>query len=74
MMKANWIKGLVIFAWILGSFLLSLQSDQEARSADNENYCFTCHTNARKLIEITRELKKEQKGKPGASTETVGEG
>jgi hypothetical protein len=22
----------------------------------SENYCFTCHTNPRKLIEITREL------------------
>ncbi len=73
-MKAKWIKGVVIFLWILGSSVLLLQNGREAHSADKENYCFTCHTNARKLIEITRELKKEQKGKPGASTETVGEG
>jgi nitrate/TMAO reductase-like tetraheme cytochrome c subunit len=73
-MKTNWIKVLVIFAWILGSFLFLLQNGREARSAAKENYCFSCHTNARKLIEITRELKQEKKGKPGASTETVGEG
>jgi len=45
-----------------------------ARSAENENHCFTCHTNPRKLIEITREIAKLNVNKPGASKETKGEG
>lgn len=45
-----------------------------AQSAEKENHCFTCHTNARKLIQITREIAKADKGKPGGSTETEGEG
>jgi hypothetical protein len=44
------------------------------RSAGNENHCFTCHTNPRKLIEITRELSKRNLETPGASKETTGEG
>jgi len=59
---------------VLGVSFLLLQNGQEARSADQENHCFSCHTNARKLIEITREITKSQKGKPGASKETKGEG
>jgi len=43
-------------------------------SAEKENHCFTCHTNARMLIQITREIAKADKGKPGGSTETEGEG
>jgi hypothetical protein len=43
-------------------------------SAQKENHCFTCHTNARKLIKITREIAKANKGKPGTSAETEGEG
>jgi len=44
------------------------------RSAEQENHCFTCHTNAQKLIQITREIAKADKSKPGASAETEGEG
>ena len=73
-MKAKWIKGIVVVVWGLGLSFFLLQNGQEARSADQENHCFTCHTNARKLIEITREITKSQKGIPGASAETKGEG
>ncbi len=45
-----------------------------AQSAEKENYCFTCHTSARKLIQITREIAEANKGKPGASTEAEGGG
>ncbi|MBW1706022.1 MAG: hypothetical protein JRJ86_12780 [Deltaproteobacteria bacterium] len=45
-----------------------------ARSVEKENYCFTCHTSARKLIQITREIARADKGKPGASVATEGEG
>ena len=45
-----------------------------AESAGKENHCFTCHTNARKLIKITREIAKANEGKPGTSSESKGEG
>ena len=73
-MKANWVKGIVIVVCVLGLSLFLLQNSREARSADQENHCFSCHTNPRKLIEITREIAKSQKDKPGASAETKGEG
>ena len=44
------------------------------QATESENHCFTCHTNPRKLIQITRELSKLDKNKPGASKETKGEG
>ncbi len=47
---------------------------QIANTAHAEDYCFTCHTNPRKLIEITRELAKSNLNKLGASVETRGEG
>jgi hypothetical protein len=74
MMKANRMKEIAITACVLVLAFFLLQNSREARSADQENHCFSCHTNARKLIEITREIKKSQKGKPGASAETKGEG
>ena len=73
-MKSTWKKGMVALTVMLGLFLLCFSNEREARSADRENHCFTCHTNARKLIEITRELRKDLKDKPGASEETKGEG
>jgi hypothetical protein len=54
--------------------LLFLSGTPAIRSAENENHCFTCHTNPRKLIEITREISKIETKKPGASKETKGEG
>jgi len=47
---------------------------EAALSAEEENHCFTCHTNARKLIKITREIQEANKDKPGGSAETEGEG
>jgi hypothetical protein len=49
-------------------------SDPAVRSQEKENHCFTCHTNPRKLIEITREIARASKDKPGASIATEGEG
>lgn len=59
---------------VLGFYILLLHDSRPACSAQQENHCFTCHTNAQKLIKITREIAKNNKGKPGASTETEGEG
>ncbi|MBU4343887.1 MAG: hypothetical protein KKC73_00505 [Proteobacteria bacterium] len=50
------------------SVLLSFVN-QNAWSAEQESYCFTCHTSAKELIRITREIAEADKGKPGASTE-----
>jgi hypothetical protein len=54
--------------------LLFMSGPPAIRSAENENHCFTCHTNPRKLIEITREISRLDTKKPGASKETKGEG
>jgi hypothetical protein len=45
-----------------------------AWSVEKENHCFTCHTNPRKLAEITREIARADQARPGASVETEGEG
>lgn len=54
--------------------LILVFSGPRAQSSQQENHCFTCHTNARKLIQITREITKADKDKPGGSVETEGEG
>lgn len=54
--------------------LLFFSQPSIVQSAENENHCFTCHTNPRKLIEITRGIAKLDTEKPGASIETKGEG
>jgi len=60
--------------WVFAVLLFFFNSNPAVWSAEKENHCFTCHTNARKLIQITREIAKADKGKPGASAETEGEG
>lgn len=54
--------------------LICLFKTSPVPAAQQENYCFTCHTNPRKLIEITREVARTHSKKPGASAETKGEG
>ena len=68
------VKFTVIIALALTISLILFYGGQVARSADSENHCFTCHTNARKLIKITREIAKTNKDQPGSSVETEGEG
>jgi nitrate/TMAO reductase-like tetraheme cytochrome c subunit len=71
------MRHLKISLYIAGFFVVLLVffgSSSTARLAEKENHCFTCHTNAKKLIQITREITKADKGKPGASAETEGEG
>jgi len=66
------------FSTIVGSLiavgLLFFSQPITVQAAGGENHCFICHTNPRKLIQITRELSKLAKNKPGASKETKGEG
>jgi nitrate/TMAO reductase-like tetraheme cytochrome c subunit len=59
---------LVLFISIYSSGQFSTQAAQQ------ENYCFSCHTNARKLIQITREIAEANKGKAVVSAQTKGEG
>ena len=65
---------LVVGGLIISICLLFLGETPSVRSAQQENHCFSCHTNPRKLIEITREIAQANKDKPGASIQTEGEG
>ena len=62
------------WVWVWAICFLLLSGNRPAWSAEQENHCFSCHTNARKLIKITREIEKANKDKPGASTQSEGEG
>ena len=68
------IKVLICLGLVFAVSIFMFFSSTGAKSTEKENYCFTCHTNARKLIQITREIDKADKGKPGGSAETEGEG
>ncbi|MGM0428166.1 MAG: hypothetical protein ACQEQ7_13115 [Thermodesulfobacteriota bacterium] len=68
------IKFAMHFALALTICLVFFWSSRVTWSAEEENHCFTCHTNAGKLIKITREIQKANKDKPGGSAETEGEG
>jgi len=68
------IKFIVSGGWAVVICLMFLLQPPIVRSAEDENHCFTCHTNPRKLIEITRKIAKLNTKKPGASKETKGEG
>jgi hypothetical protein len=59
---------------VIAVCLLFFSQPVIVQAAEGENHCFSCHTNPRKLIQITRELSKLDKNKPGASKETKGEG
>ncbi len=71
-MKA--IKVVICLGLVFAASIFSFYCSPMAQSTEKENYCFTCHTNARKLIKITREIAKADKDKPGGSAETEGEG
>lgn len=71
-MKA--VKLAIVGGLIVSICLFFLLDPPAVRSAQQENHCFSCHTNPRKLIEITREIARADQDKPGASIETEGEG
>ncbi len=56
------------------SVFLVYQGRTVSSAEEGENHCFSCHTNPRKLIQITREIAKAQEGKATKSSETSGEG
>lgn len=71
-MKA--VKLAIVAGLVVSVCLLFMGETPEVQSAQQENHCFSCHTNPRKLIEITREIARADQDKPGASIETEGEG
>jgi hypothetical protein len=71
-MKSAW--PLITLASVFAVLLLPLSAVKAANTTKGENHCFTCHTSARNLIKITREIAKSNKSKPVASPETKGEG
>lgn len=68
------LKSTINILLTLSVSLFFVYANRIAWSAEGENHCFTCHTNARKLIKITREIAEAQKGKVKASSEVEGEG
>ncbi|MGD2036909.1 MAG: hypothetical protein PVH28_03435 [Desulfobacterales bacterium] len=70
------MKSLMLVAGIVFALLFSIvvSRNLSVSAAASENHCFTCHTNPRKLIQITREIAKANKGKPEKSSKTEGEG
>jgi hypothetical protein len=67
-------KLVLILGAVVAVVTVPLFADTVAKAKKGENHCFTCHTSARKLIEITREIDKAQTGKAIRSPETKGEG
>jgi hypothetical protein len=70
-MKPLMLTASIVFALF---FLLVVPDNMSLSVGASENHCFTCHTNPRKLIQITREIAKTNKGKPAKSSEIAGEG
>jgi hypothetical protein len=68
------IKFLISMGLVFVVSLFFPYGSQGAESAGKENHCFTCHTDAKELIKIIREIARADKGKPGASVATEGEG
>ncbi|MCF8143480.1 MAG: hypothetical protein K9N21_06125 [Deltaproteobacteria bacterium] len=66
--------GIVTFMACAVSLALLYGNQKTAQSAEKENHCFTCHTNAGKLIKITRQIAEANKGKKAVSSESEGEG
>ncbi len=72
--RMKFTKLVLILGALVAVVAVPLFADNVAKAKKGENHCFTCHTSARTLIQITREIAKAQKGKPITSTETKGEG
>jgi hypothetical protein len=70
------MKPLRCIAFTILTLIVSLYfpGDSRSQGTTSENHCFTCHTNPRKLIQITREIAKARKGEPVKSAAIEGEG
>ena len=63
----------IIISLVL-AFLFLCNANRYVQCAENENQCFKCHTSAKNLIKITREIAETSPSKPAISSETSGEG
>lgn len=70
-MKPLRIAVLSVLALVVSLYFLA---DSWSQATTGENHCFTCHTNPRKLIQITREIAQARKGEPAKSAAIEGEG
>jgi hypothetical protein len=70
-MKPLRCKVLCILALVISLYFLG---DSWSQAKTDENHCFTCHTNPRMLIQITREIAQARKGEPAKSAAIEGEG
>ena len=59
---------------LISAFLLLYNANCNVQCAENVNQCVACHTSARNLIKITREIAETSPSKPAISSETSGEG
>ncbi len=59
---------------LISAFLLLYNANCNVQCAENVNHCVACHTSARNLIKITREIAETSPPKPAISSETSGEG
>jgi len=65
------LKFVVLSCLIMALFLITFQFNQFEGFASEENQCVKCHTSARMLIGITREI---AKSRPVIKSENEGEG
>lgn len=70
-MKPLRIAAFSVLALVVSLYFLG---DSWSQATTSENHCFTCHTNPRKLIQITREIAQSRKGEPAKSAAIEGEG
>ena len=61
-----------VIGLVVGFFLVFIPGSPFISQAYEDTQCFKCHTSAKKLIEITREIAKTRPALKSA--ETVGEG
>jgi len=73
-MKQRAIRIAVVLFLSAGLFFLLLPAKSRILSFQTQNQCFACHTNARMLIKITREIAAENKDQPSATIASEGEG
>ncbi|MDL1963915.1 MAG: hypothetical protein LWW98_06195 [Deltaproteobacteria bacterium] len=59
---------------LISAFLLFYNASSNVQCSENINQCVACHTSARNLIKITREIAETSPAKPAISSETSGEG
>ena len=66
------MKWLRVFGALIALCLISILSSPVSSQAYEDTECFKCHTSAKKLIEITREIAKTRPAVTSAESEGEG--